>query len=243
MNQPQNLVDPNARKTQRGVRIFVAIAQLAAALSASVVSVGQLPSTAARADAAPGGTAGTQITGTVFQDFNSNGVMNTTGDDANPAVDVGVANVTVSAYAPDSNAPAATIASGANGQYTLSGLTAGTLYRIEFSNLPADYESAFRGSSGNGATPSSGTSVQFAAAGTSNVSFGINRPCDYCQANPLIAINAFVPGSTGGVSNWSTGVFSYFFSTDRMAMLLAPTLATRPSHRQLLTPPLWSRHR
>lgn len=168
----------------------------------------------ARADSAPGGTAATQITGTVFHDFNSNGVMNTAGDDANPAVDIGVAGVTVSAYVAGASQPIATAQSGATGAYTLSGLTAGTVYRLEFSTLPADFEPSFVGASGSTTVASSGSSVQFAAAGTSNVSFGINRPCDYCQANPLVGINAFVPATALNQNNWSTGVFSYFLSTD-----------------------------
>ena len=143
-------------------------------------------STITRADSNPNGTAATQITGTVFHDFNSNGVMNTSGDAANPAIDVGVAGVTVSAYVSGTVSPAATTTSGADGTYTLSGLSAGMIYRVEFTNLPTGYYPSFHGSSQSPTVPSSGTDVQFVVAGTSNVSFGINRPCDYCQANPNI---------------------------------------------------------
>jgi uncharacterized repeat protein (TIGR01451 family) len=213
--QPTSLVPldgaaPASKRRSVSLRALL----VAAHLFAATFGAASLSPSTARADSAPGGTA-TEISGTVFHDFNSNGVMNTAGDDANPAVDVGMAGINVSAFAPGATTAVVSAVSSANGTYTLAGLVAGSVYRIEFSTLPADFEPSFSGVSGSGTVPSSGSSVQFAAAGTRNLSFGINRPCDYCQANPQIAINAFVPATTTNVNNWSTGVFPYFLSTDR----------------------------
>jgi uncharacterized repeat protein (TIGR01451 family) len=211
MNNSTKLLALYASGGKRTARAALAVVQAAAL----IYGAANVPLSTARADSAPGGAAATQITGTVFHDFNSNGVMNTAGDDANPAVDVGVAGVTVSAYLAGATQPIATAQSNATGAYTLSGLAAGSVYRIEFTTLPADFQPSFVGASGSATVASSGSSVQFAAAGTSNVSFGINRPLDYSQANPLVGINAFVPATALNQNNWSTGVFTYLLSTDR----------------------------
>ncbi len=193
-------------------RTILALAQLCASLSGMWVGVGS-PQKSALADPAPG--SGTTISGTVFQDYNSNGVMNTTGISPNLAIDSGVAGVRVSAFISGSLTPVATAATNASGQYTLTGLTAGTQYRVEFSGLPADHHPSTHGSSNSPVIPSNGTTVQFASAGTSNVSLGIVRSCDYCQNNPPVAINAFIQGDARLYTNWATGVFGYDRATDR----------------------------
>ncbi len=139
----------------------------------------------------PGANSG-QIKGTVFQDYNSNGVMDTTGSTANPAIDMGVAGIAVQVYDATGAQVGATATTVANGSYTINGVTDGTTYRVEFSNLPTGYESSFHGS-GTGTT--SGTSVQFVTGGTGNVSFGINRPCDYCQQDPELATSQYYKGN------------------------------------------------
>jgi len=139
----------------------------------------------------PGANAG-QIRGTVFQDYNSNGVMNTTADTSNPALDTGVAGVTVKAYDAVGAQVGATATTAADGTYMITGITDGATYRVEFSTLPTGYEPSFHGS-GSGVT--SGTSVQFVTGGSGNVSFGINRPCDYCEANPELASSQYYKGN------------------------------------------------
>jgi len=159
---------------------------LTIAVSAIAGSVGIAMPQLAHADVNPTGAPATQITGTVFHDFNGNGVMDTNRDPSNPAIDVGVPGVSVSAYLSGSVTAASTTTSSASGVYTLTGLIAGAAYRVELGNLPAGYYPSFHGSSGDPSIPSNGSDIQFAAAGASNVSFGINRPCDYCQGNPDI---------------------------------------------------------
>ena len=132
-----------------------------------------------------------EIQGIVFQDYNSNGVMDTAGDTTNPAIDRGVAGVTVTVY-DATGAQVGVATSDATGAYTITGLLDGAACRVEFSNLPAGYDSSFQGS-GTGTT--SGTSVQFVTGGSGNVSFGVNRPCDYCQQNPDLATSQYYKGN------------------------------------------------
>ncbi len=84
---------------------------------------------AAAALALPGIASAESISGTVFEDFNADGLMTVS---ANPgAGDIGVGGVAVAAFA-DGSAPVSTATTGASGTYSLAGLTAGTRYRIEF---------------------------------------------------------------------------------------------------------------
>ncbi|MBX3010759.1 MAG: hypothetical protein KF832_04595 [Caldilineaceae bacterium] len=116
------------------------------------------------------------ISGKVFRDFNSDGLLTANG----VITDTGVSGVTVTAY--DKNGKVVGSAtSGADGTYTINPTGAGP-YRVVFSNLPADYEPTTHGTN-------NGTSVQFVntAAQASNVNLGILAPCLYCQNNPSIA--------------------------------------------------------
>lgn len=123
----------------------------------------------------------TSLTGKVYRDFNSDGLITANGT----ITDTGVSGVTVTAYDKNGNSVgSATTAS--NGIYTINPTGDGP-YRVEFSNLPEGYEPTTHGA-GNG------TSTQFVttAAGASNVNLGINPPCDYCQDNPLIIGSRFI---------------------------------------------------
>lgn len=144
------------------------------------------------------------ISGRVFQDFDGDGVFDTTqtltntgGGTIGVAVDVGVQGVTVTAYDTNGTAqPAATTA--ANGTYTITTATASVgPYRIEFTNLPAGYYPSARSTdSVNGGTATnSGTTVQFVAdANTTNVNLAVNRPTDYSENNPLLATSVYAFG-------------------------------------------------
>lgn len=88
----------------------------------------------------PGGTTSTQITGNVFRDFNSDGLKST-----GSITDTGVSGVTVTAY-DATGAQAGVTTTGSNGDYTITGLTAGVIYRLEFSTLPSGYYPTTHGS-------------------------------------------------------------------------------------------------
>lgn len=81
------------------------------------------------------------ISGTVFEDSNANGVFDS------GVGETGVFGVSISAFDSDDPlaTPTATTVSGADGSYTLSGLSGGTSYRIEFSGLSSGNYSSLYG--------------------------------------------------------------------------------------------------
>jgi hypothetical protein len=133
------------------------------------------------------------VTGLVFQDFNANGVRDTTATIPNGgsgsigvAVDRGIGGVRVTGYDPAGKVRGSTV-SAADGTYTLD--LAGTgPYRVEFSRLPAGF---FAGPQG----PDNGTTVQFVPDGdSSGVDLGVVRPTDYSPDNPLLVTSTYVFG-------------------------------------------------
>ena len=147
-------------------------------------------------------TINAQISGTVFRDFNANGVQNTPSTGV-AAGEVGVPNITIRAYDADDAvaSPTSSATTSANGSYTLSGLVAGTSYRIEFI-VPDAYD--YSGPVGN----HNQSSVRFInyTATLSGVNFGINFPENYCQTlNPNLMFTRMVNGNpTGGGSSGTT---------------------------------------
>lgn len=133
------------------------------------------------------------ITGTVFQDFNSDGARDVaktigSGGSGNTALanDRGIAGVTVTAY-DSSNAVAGTATTGADGNYSLN--AAGNApYRIEFTAIPSGFQPGPAGAD-------SKTTVQFIADNNaSNVSLGLVIPAEFCQDNPTLVTGCYVGG-------------------------------------------------
>ena len=125
------------------------------------------------------------IAGMVYDDLSNDGAHQPFAAQAGNLYDGegGVANVTVTAY--DSTGVAvASDTSDANGLYTLdlSG-TAQTSFRLEFTTLPAGYQSSVVGADNN-------TSVVFASQGA-YVDFGVFKPAEY-YGNPRLAMTRFV---------------------------------------------------
>lgn len=147
------------------------------------------------------------ISGRVFQDFNGNGIYNTTttilndGSGSIPvAIDRGVSGVQVRAY----NAAGANVTSGGvattdpNGLYTLTTTDAGSgPYRVEFTNLPAGFKPSARSrpSVGSGSATDAGTTVQFVSTPAANVNLAINYPTEYSQDNPQVAASVYASGN------------------------------------------------
>jgi hypothetical protein len=152
------------------------------------------------------------IPGTVFRDFNDNGVLNSTVA-VGTAVDTHLAGVTVTAYnsagavaattttvrctaasaAKESDGTAAIAARAAvctgadtGPNYSLP-VTTGGPYRIEFSGLAT----GFRSSAKSGA--SNATSVQFVTLvlGIASANAGFYLPSEFCQSNPDIATTCY----------------------------------------------------
>jgi hypothetical protein len=137
---------------------------------------------------------GTNTAGTVWRDYNSDGIKDATETQ-------GLGGVTVKAYDCNGNL-AETATTDANGQYTFTSLipSATNKYRIEFSNIPPQYKPTFNGTNGR-------TDIQFISAASCAVNLGINAPSDYCQANPNLAVPCFLNGNplgggTSGAADW-----------------------------------------
>ncbi|MBO0935273.1 DUF11 domain-containing protein [Fibrella sp. HMF5335] len=129
------------------------------------------------------------LTGTVFRDFNANGLY-----EATPASgtytygEPGLGGVEVRAY----NAAGTNVTNGgvqlttAAGAYTITPTGSGP-FRVEFT-IPTALNVYYEGAAGSG----SRTSVQFVSSAPATVNFGVNYPHDYCQKNPEVVTACFV---------------------------------------------------
>jgi hypothetical protein len=135
------------------------------------------------------------ISGSVYRDYNANGI-----DDG--SLEPGIAGVVVNAY--DANGMAVGNSpqlSDASGNYNLTGITGSV--RLEFT-LPADNSLDFLapGASGN-------TTVIFANDGD-NTAVGFNNPAQFCQSNPRVSTSCYVNGDPASLSAPHDTVVSFF---------------------------------
>ena len=137
----------------------------------------------------------TQITGTVFEDFNYNGTFDS-------GEHLGVEGVSVTATDSLGNTFTAGAGTDANGDFVINGLTAGRTYRVEFSNLPSWGSITFYGGD-------NGTSVQFVQPGNC-ANLGVANPTDYCQEDPLIVLACYENGAPA--NNTNKGIVSFQYS-------------------------------
>lgn len=129
----------------------------------------------------------TEIAGTVWEDWDYNGVMNESDL-------VGVQGVEVNAV-DDCNNVTQTTFTDSNGNYQFTGLTTGTTYRVAFS-LP---ETVACWAKPTRAGTNNGTTVQFVQPGNC-ASLGLANPADYCQDDPVLMINCYVAGAHNDAS-------------------------------------------
>lgn len=138
--------------------------------------------------ALPGAAAAATVSGTAFEDFNDNGVRN-----SSPQVDAGVGGIAVTAYGPG-GAVLARGVTGADGRYSLNVPDPAGRVRLEFTGLPTGYQPARHGTR-------SGTTVQFAdlsGGDASGVDVGVLQPANYCQDNPNLALACMQFGARDG---------------------------------------------
>ena len=130
------------------------------------------------------------ISGTVFTDYNDNGMRG--------SGDTGVAGVTVTAY-DATGAVVATSTTDGLGNYTLS-IPNGTQVRVEFSSIPTNLRPGAFGRD-------SGTTVQFVTSPAAGVDMGLSKPDEYCQNNPFLVMPCYIngdplaAGSTAGTAS------------------------------------------
>ena len=134
----------------------------------------------------------TEIGGTVYEDWNYDGMMN--------QVDtIGVSAVQVLAY-DCTNTIIGSTTTDVDGNYKFSGLISGESYRIEFV-LPVSI-AVWAKPTQSGVD--NGTTIQFVQAGNC-ASLGIAAPSDYCQENPFIVVPCFVAGDPlSGAATYNT---------------------------------------
>ena len=127
-----------------------------------------------------------ELGGTVFFDYNADGVH-----DAGEFN--GAASVTVTAI--DKNGATYLATSDSDGRYEFSAANSNAIaaadypVRLEFTNLPA---LGFSTTTPSGT--SNGTSVQFASAAQCGVDVGVMDQNGFCQANPLVILPCYVNG-------------------------------------------------
>ena len=128
----------------------------------------------------------TQITGIVFRDYNANGSQ----DSKEPGY--GETGMTVNAY-DDSNNVTSFANVNSDGTFSISDLTDGQKYRLELVGLPSYLESGAYGTD-------SDTSVQFVSSPADDITFGVNTPSEFCDANPTLVTSCFVFGDQQGAN-------------------------------------------
>lgn len=133
-----------------------------------------------------------QISGTVYRDFDSNGIRDVTVN-----FELGVPGVVVTAYGATNTVIASTTTTG-NGTYTLA--TGSQAVRVEFTGLKTSDFASFRGTN-------NGTAVQFVTGPNANVNFGVNYPRNYCGvANPALIVPCYVNGDPVSATGTAAGL-------------------------------------
>jgi hypothetical protein len=171
---------------------------LAAVLILALVSVAVTSSEPTQVTATGSGS----ISGLVFQDFNSNGVMDEGGQAK--ATDLPVEGIMVRAF-DASGVEVGSATTSAQGTYAIStSLTNGTPVRVEFT-IPADnanlsgFQPSFAAPAGT-AGITAGPSVQFVEIGSTDVNFAVLHPGDYCQDNPNLVSCLMLQGDAAGAN-------------------------------------------
>ncbi|XWW46170.1 carboxypeptidase regulatory-like domain-containing protein [Fibrella sp. USSR17] len=129
------------------------------------------------------------ISGTVFRDFNSNGVYDTP-PASTTHTELGLAGVEVKVFnaAGTNVTPGLAVTTTASGSYTITPTQSGP-YRVELT-FPASLDHYFQGF----VVSSQASNVQFVTTLPATVNFGVIYPKDFCQPNPDLAVSCFVSG-------------------------------------------------
>lgn len=138
---------------------------------------------------AQGGT----LRGTLFRDLDADG--------SRDSREAGVADIIVTAYDVTGTAVLSTTTGNSTGAYTLTGLTDGTTYRLEFTGLPSYLQPGPVGAD-------CGTTVIFATCPDTGFDVGVANPADYCQSDPKLVTSVYRQNDNTG-SEQVLGSFDY----------------------------------
>ncbi|MBK8147312.1 MAG: carboxypeptidase regulatory-like domain-containing protein [Acidobacteria bacterium] len=173
------------------------------------------------------------ISGTVYYDYNMNGVRNTTGAFPNYAVDAGVTGVTVTVYA--SNGATKTATTSATGTYSINTSAAPALpvgpYRVEFTTLPSGFSPTIAGSSDS-------TTTRFVNdGGSATVDLGVVSGTTYSENIPFLMTQVYNVGLGGSAHTIVRFPYNYADELDGRLNSVDPTSWTAsPSRTSLLSP-------
>ncbi|MFD2569818.1 SdrD B-like domain-containing protein, partial [Spirosoma soli] len=173
-------------RTSTVKRFFLFLVLIVSLVSSSLESLGQT------------------ITGTVYRDFNSNGIYESIANPANATYgEPGIAGVIVTAYGSASTTAPISTTTSATGGYTLA-VGSTSQYRLEFTNLVSGDFVSFSGAN-------NGTNIQFVAGGTTNANLGVNYAQNYCDTqNPPVYATRFVQNAIPANSNFTDDVVVSF---------------------------------
>ncbi len=170
------LAPASARRPRARGRLRRALTGLVAvAVVGSLLAIGGEPS--------PATALSGHIQGTVFRDFNQNGIFDQTVG-ADGLTDAPLKGVTATAYAA-SGATVGSAVTNAAGVYDITvggGLSDGAAVRIQFSGYPASFTDSMSGTA-------NASSVQFTTVGATGVNFALHKTTDYSRGTtgtPLI---------------------------------------------------------
>ena len=138
---------------------------------------------------------GGQIGGQVFNDYNTNGIIETD--------ELGIDSILVYLYECNNPIPVDSAWTNSEGQYSFGDLSHFP-YRVEFVSVidTCCLKPAAVG-------PNSGSTVQFITAADCEVNAGFFYPGDYCQEEPNVAFSCFAQGKTELVNSTVVALFPY----------------------------------
>ncbi|MEZ4708311.1 MAG: SdrD B-like domain-containing protein [Caldilineaceae bacterium] len=141
------------------------------------------------------------ISGKAFLDYDADGFFNPTYSNARPAVDVGVAGVTVTAYDVNNNVVGTAVTTAPDGKYVMT-VTGSAPYRVEFTTIPDGYTPGLTtvSSMSNAINPpltefTSGPRVQIVVTDSAeHVNVALLDPAKFCQDDPDVATPCYING-------------------------------------------------
>lgn len=168
-----------------------------------------------------------QVSGTVFRDYNGNGTQQT----SSPTIEPGVAGIVVNAYS-SSDALLATQTTGTSGTYTfpasgLNSIASGTAVRLEFV-VPSNVCGLNPGIDFPSKSSLGYTNVTFVTggSGTTNINFPINDPDQYINTtNPTVYVARLINGDPTASGTSASSYSMHSFAYNNSGTSPAPTNA------------------